>query len=279
MSMSKELRPVDGFKNEFIKMEFEIKKLLPPHVPFEKFERTVLTAVQMNPVILEADRRSLFNACLKAAQDGLLPDGSESALVVYKTKDGPKVQHIPMIRGIIKKVRNSGELGTIVAEVVYKNDEFDYFTNETGPHIVHKPNVFGDRGDPVGAYALIRTKDGNPYIEVMSRDQIMAVKSVSKAKDTGPWSGSFESEMWRKTVLRRCSKKAPMSSDIESLVQRDDELTDLDAVKTGSKAKTIENDILGTSEPIQDAEVVKPSAIQPKQMELNQEAQSDFEKF
>ena len=49
--------------------------VLPRHIPVERFGRVVLTAVQTNPVLSNVERRSLWNACMKAAQDGLMPDG------------------------------------------------------------------------------------------------------------------------------------------------------------------------------------------------------------
>jgi hypothetical protein len=43
---------------------------------------------------------------VKLAQDGLLPDGREAAVVMF----GNKAQAMPMIAGILKKVRQSGEV-------------------------------------------------------------------------------------------------------------------------------------------------------------------------
>ena len=61
----------------------------------------------------------------------------------------------------------------------------------------------------------------------MTEAQIQDVKNVSKAKDSGPWSGAFADEMRRKTVLRRLSKRLPMSTDLEQVITRDDEFYDL----------------------------------------------------
>src|SRR5271170_7688988 len=66
----------------------EFAKGLPSHIPAERFTRVVLTAVAQNPRLLKADRASLFTACMRAATDGLLPDGRDGALVTYSTKIG-----------------------------------------------------------------------------------------------------------------------------------------------------------------------------------------------
>ena len=52
----------------------QFRMVLPNHISVEKFQRTVLTAVQNDPELLNADRQSLLLACMKCAQDGLLPD-------------------------------------------------------------------------------------------------------------------------------------------------------------------------------------------------------------
>jgi recombination protein RecT len=162
---------------------------------------------------------------MKAAQAGLLPDGREAALVMF----GEKVQYMPMIAGILKLVRNSGELSSISSQIVHKNDPFEFFVDGDGEHLKHTPLIFGDRGEKIGVYALAKTKDGAVYIEVMTKDQVMAVKGVSRSKN-GPWSGPFADEMWRKTVVRRLSKRLPMSTDLEQALHVDDEMYDLKPV-------------------------------------------------
>jgi len=218
----------------------EIMKVLPPHVTPDKFMRVVLTAISQNPDLYRADRRSLFTACVKAAQDGLLPDGREAALVIFNTKEKftdehdkkqerwiKKVQYMPMVYGILKKVRNSGELLSIVANVVFEQDTFRYWVDDVGEHVTHEPNVLApDRGKLIAGYAIAKTKDGGIYIEVMSRGQIEQVRAVSKAKDDGPWVAWYD-EMARKTIIRRLSKRLPMSTDIERVIRRDDEMYDL----------------------------------------------------
>ena len=220
---------------EVAKMQAQFQAALPAHVPAEKFVRVVMTAINGNPDLQNADRRSLLEAAMKAAQDGLIPDGRESAFVVFNTNAGTKqqprwikkVQYMPMVWGIAKKIRNSGELESLTANVVYEHDSFEYRLGDD-EQILHSPKMLGSRGKPIGAYAIIKTKAGGIYREVMNEEEINAVRDISKAKDSGPWSGPFFTEMWRKTVLRRLAKRVPMSTDNEALMQRDDELYDLD---------------------------------------------------
>jgi recombination protein RecT len=220
---TKALAPIDEIRGSIARMEGEFAKTLPSHIDVKKFMRVTMTAIQNNPSILGADRSSLYSACMKAAQDGLLPDGREAALVPY----GQTVQYMPMIGGLLKKARNSGEIASINAVMVYTGDEFEYWIDERGEHIKHKPNLDTDRGQKRLVYATAQTKDGGVYIEVMTQEQVMAVRNVSRSKG-GPWSGPFEDEMWRKTALRRLTKRLPSSTDLDQTLKLDEENYDLD---------------------------------------------------
>ena len=216
-------------KNEVQQQEAELRKMLPPSIPSDKFVRTVQTAITLNPDLAEADKNSVLTACMKAASDGLVLDGREAALTIYnvKQKDGTwkKVaQYIPMVAGIIKRVRNSGEVARLNAFVVYKNDLF-HVSYGLEMSLKHEPN-FADPGEPLGAYAVCLFKDGQTDFEFMSLQQIEGVRERSKSKDSGPWKTDW-SEMARKTAIRRLSKRLPVDSDMSRVVERIDEDYDL----------------------------------------------------
>ncbi len=63
-------------------------------------------------------------------------------------------------------------------------------------------------------------KDGGVYREIMTVADVEKVRAISRAKDSGPWTVWWD-EMARKTVLRRLSKRLPMSSDLDDLIHRD----------------------------------------------------------
>lgn len=224
--------PAATFRDQWTKQEQEITAALPPHIPVERFMRVVMTAVSASPDLLAADRRSLFESSMKAAQDGLLPDGRDGALVIFnaKVKDNgkdvwiKKVQWMPMVGGILKKIRNSGELLTISAYVAYEKDEFEYTLGDE-ESIVHRPCLEEDRGRPRLVYAVAKTKDGGVYREIMTFKDVEKVRGVSRAKDSGPWKDWWD-EMAKKTVIRRLAKRLPMSSDLDDLIRRDDDLYD-----------------------------------------------------
>lgn len=217
--------PLARARGDIDKMEGQFKMALPAHIPVERFARVVMTAVGSNPDLLRADRTSLLEASLKAAQDGLLPDGRDGALVIY----GQKVQWMPMIAGILKKVRNSGELLSISAYVAHEKDKFFYRLGDDET-IEHEPFLDGDPGKPRIVYAVAKTKDGGTYREVMTVTEVEKVRSVSKAKNSGPWT-TWWGEMARKTVLRRLAKRLPMSTDLDDVIRRDDALYDFEGAR------------------------------------------------
>jgi phage RecT family recombinase len=224
------LRPIDQIRRQLEKMSAEFEVALPQHIPVDRFKRVAITAINQNPELLGADRKSLFAACMRAAQDGLLPDGREGAFVVYKNKvkneetgkDSwiPSVQWMPMVYGIIKKLRQ-GQIIKVTAYEVYERDEFEYLLGDD-ESIYHKPYVGKDApGEVIAAYAVATFKDGHVERRVMPRWQIDKVRQASKAPNSPAWVNWF-GEMSCKAVLRRLSKYLPMPTELEDMLNRAD---------------------------------------------------------
>lgn len=255
------------------KLEEKFRKALPKSMPTERFIRCVQTLVMTNEGLLAGDRSSLYNSALEAAQDGLYLDGKEAALVVFNVNVGTKeaarwikkVKYMPMVQGILKKVRNSGELSTLASQVVHQNDKFRFWVDDLGEHVVHEPLSFGTRGEAIGVYALARTKDGANYVEIMDKAQVEAVKSKSRAQSSLMWT-TFESEGWRKSAIRRLSKRLPMSSDLEVVIKRDDELFDLEPGAEETQPKPAQSSRLGkiiAAKPAPAPAVAAPAPARP----------------
>lgn len=217
----KKVTPLQEIRSTMEAPEFrqQLKMALPPHIEVDKFIRVAITAVSQDNAIAN-NRPSFYTACLKAAADGLLPDGKEAAFVKF----GDSVTYMPMISGILKKVRNSGEIAMIDSQIVYEHDKFTFRPGiDQAP--IFEPNWFGKRGAAIGVYAVAKTKEGSYFVEIMNKDQIAAIKNVARTKTV--WDGAFGPEMWRKSAIRRLAKRLPVSTDIEQVIQRDDDLIDL----------------------------------------------------
>jgi recombination protein RecT len=207
--------PGREFGVQLIELKPQLQQALPAGIAADRFMRVTLTAIQLQPELLECERKSLLLACLRAANDGLMPDGREGAFVVFKDKKrGLKLaQWMPMYMGLLKKVRNTGELLSISANVVYERDQFDYELGDN-ERIVHKP-ALGNRGKPIAAYAIAHLKGGGIEREVMTAEAIRQVQAVSRSTAEGtPWS-QWPDEMARKTVIRRLYKRLPSSTEMD----------------------------------------------------------------
>jgi len=212
-----------------------------------RFTAVVVRAVQENPELLQADRTSLFFACQKAAQDHLIPDGKEGFLGIYSVKakkDGKdvwvkKVQWQPMIGGLRKILANARI--NIRAEIVYEEDLFLYDQGDS-PCIVHKPIVFGKRGDIVGAYAIATNMDTGEIIgrETMDLAELEKVRAASK-NPSGNVYTIWDTEMKRKAVAKRLFKQLPLPDSIREVIERDNEQFDMhQAPEVSDVAKTVQ---------------------------------------
>ena len=239
--MTKAIAPIDEVRRTLQSPGFtaELGNALPTHVKVEKFQRVAMSAIQQNPALLNCDRKSLFASCMTAAQLGLFTDGflGEAYLVPYKDK----VQFQPGYRGLIKLVRQSGDINSISSNVVYENDHFDYELGDN-EHILHKP-VLGSRGDMIFVYAIAKFKDGSVQRVVLTRADVMKIKKSSQSSGSkySPWQ-TFEEEMWKKTAIKRLCKLLPLNTDIQQAI------TISDQADIGNQATLVNDDLVVESE-------------------------------
>jgi recombination protein RecT len=280
-------KPMVVLGNQLEEMADKWRQALPAHIPLERFKRVVMTAIQHNPQLVMADRYTLWTSATKAAQDGLLPDGREGALVIFRTKvkvkdkTGKEVEQwidavtwMPMIAGIRKKVRNSGEIKDWNARVVYQKDKFVYRLGDD-EFIEHEPYTGSDEpGEIVAAYSIARLKSGEVSREVMTRRQIDKVRLVSKSKDGPAWTQWFD-EMARKTVARRHSKVLPMSTDLDDLIRQDDHLYEVGAQETAPQRPKLADFKPVPGTPLVEVED-KPEDVKPEEQSVAEEERTEF---
>lgn len=217
-------------RKDLTAMTEQFRTALPSHVPPERFVRIAVTAIATKPDLQSLDRVALYAQLMMCAQDGLLPDGREAAIVpYYDSKLRQKMpKYMPMVGGYCKRARQSGVLKTLDAHCVYEKDEYDAWTDETGEHFkFRKYRGPDDRGKPILSFAYAITTDGALYFEEIDEAQMLAIAKCSKA-DFGPWNSDFRDEMKRKSAIRRlCKYRLPSSTDLDELIRRDDDLYEL----------------------------------------------------
>ncbi len=209
--------------------EGHLRSLLPQAMTVDKFQGIVVAAVADNMALLDCDRGSLLKACLSAAELGLSLNKSMGEADILKVWDGRMKKNVaqfrPRYKGLMKLALQGGEVLKIESRLVYSKDLFEV---EEGieSRIIHKHGL-SDRGEKIGAYCVWKLKNGETQFEIMSKEEILAIRdrSSSKTKDgtiVGPWD-TDEPEMWRKTVVRRASKYMPLSTEAQRAVMTDNQ--------------------------------------------------------
>jgi recombination protein RecT len=165
---------------------------------------------------------SIVQAIKDAATLGLEPTGLTGEAVIYPYKDVAKL--VPMWRGYLKRIRNSGKVQDIDTRLIYVNDEFDHWTTASGFEFMHHPvrpapdESIDSRGAYWGAIAWAVMPSGFKVGEVMpaadinreARDKSESWRNEEK-RASSPWATHW-GEMARKTVLRRLSKRLPQEA-------------------------------------------------------------------
>lgn len=181
--------------------------------------------------ILQADKKtggkiakctpeSLVLAILQAASYGLQLDTSDAYIIPY---GGEATLSIGW-RGMVKLAKRGGELTDIEAEVVYPGERFvaSRGTDPTRHGLIHEISI--DRaGELRAVYALITLADGSKTFEIMSREDVDAVRAVSKAPNSPAWKNWF-GEMGKKAVIRRALKRFSMTAEVASIIANDEAL-------------------------------------------------------
>jgi recombination protein RecT len=235
-TLTRDRTPYEKFRDRLDSMRGEIAALV-GRGNVDRFCRVTCNAVQAKPELLNADGRSLFLACMEAAQDNLMPDGHEAVFNIFNTKvktpEGErwisKVQYMPMVGGIVKKLYESGYVKMVDAVAVYERDTFEYERGDT-PRLYHVPYAGDDDpGRITAAYVVIRMTNGEVKREVMFRRDIEKAHHAStnyknsvrfKKDETGPWV-EWPDQMAIKSVLHRVDKQMPSAPAIEHVLEAD----------------------------------------------------------
>lgn len=178
--------------------------------------------VRKVPKLLDCEKQSLLSALMISAQFRFMPSGvsGEAYIIPY----GKDANFQLGYQGLVTLIWRTGKVKSIKAIVVYDNEEFVYEEGMT-TKLIHKPTKFGEkRGAAIGVYAVAETVNGGHAFKVMSKDQVMAIKDMSKAKarPESPWNSKDpEMWMWKKTCVIQLAKLLPKSQEIVRAIEED----------------------------------------------------------
>lgn len=206
----RDLINAESFKNE-------IAKVLPKHLTPERMTRVALTAFLKTPGLLSCTPESLTNALLICSQAGLEPDGRLAHLIPY----GNACTVIFDYKGLVTLAIRNG-MQAVYADKVCEDDVFDACVENGVKKITHRPDFRKSRGEAVCYYSVCQ-RDGVTDWEVMTKEEVDAIRARSKAGQNGPWKTDYD-EMAKKTVLRRMSKRWDLLPEIADVINRDDDM-------------------------------------------------------
>ena len=186
-------------------------------------------AVRETPKLLECAPDSIQKEIMKCCADGLVPDSKEAVILPYFNKDNKRSEanYQPMVYGIIKRMKELGSVASITVELVHEADTF-YVNLSDVEDTKHEFDIFSDdRGKVVGAYCITRDKDRHViHREIMLRSDLDKVRQASKSPNSPAWK-VWESEMFKKAVLRRLSKYISLDNDkLKQMIERIDQFFD-----------------------------------------------------
>jgi recombination protein RecT len=248
-------------KNLFEANKSAIMAVLPKHVTADRLMKIALSTTSKDAKLLACAPKSLFRCVVEAASLGLEPGGAlgEAYLVPFKGDATLVIGY----RGLIKLARQSGEIKSIRARVVYADDTFqvEYGLRET---ITHVPALGADERkdeDIVAVYAIAEYNDGDPQFEVMTKGQVDAIRKRSASASSGPWVTDY-AEMAKKTVIRRLSKVLPLSAEKSEGFHK--AIAHENAVDMGERSPVIDVPFLGDDEDAGEAPQTRADSLLAK---------------
>src|SRR5579885_934316 len=231
----RQLVTVEQYKSEVLPPDkaAAVFRASPAPLRPEVFERNLAIALMQNPDLMGFHPSLVYREVTKAAALGLLLDpqlGEAYLVVAYNGKTKRKEPQLRIgYKGMCKLARQSGNVSTVYAREVCQNDRVDVNLGYPPELKITPADLFGDRGPPVGYVALISFKDNTFDFEAMSvaecrkiRDRSDGWKAYKEDKiRSTPWS-TDESEMSKKTVLRRLMKRQELSPEMRQAIEIED---------------------------------------------------------
>lgn len=190
------------------------------------FATSIMQIVNSNPMLLNAEPMSIFNAACMAATLNLPINNNLgfAYLVPYKNS---KTGHVEAqfqlgYKGFIQLAQRSGQFERLVSLPVYKDQ------------LIEKDLIKGfkfnwsidpdEKEQPIGFYAYFKLINGFTAELYMSREQIdkhAKRYSQSYRKNSGVWADNYE-QMALKTVIKLLlSRQAPLSIEMQKAVLSD----------------------------------------------------------
>jgi recombination protein RecT len=197
--------------------------LLPPDISLAQFRAALYLELSGRPALAECTTQSLRDAVIKAATYGLLPGRDCHFLPFSNRQRGGKkdATYVPNYFGLILALERTGKIRRAFAHPVHEGDTWDFNLFQDRP--VHIPAV--TLGKPQGKelfyYGAVMFKDNTCAFEVVTLDELEAIKQRSPAHESGPWV-TDRVMMCRKSCLKRVAKYVRLTPELGKLLDDED---------------------------------------------------------
>ena len=242
-----------------MKSHASLSKLIPAQAKGDVKPEVILDQIHhqlkhsKNKDKLAACKASTIAAAIKyCCQMGLEPGWGNGTPDVYLIVYGTDCTTQLSYAGELKLAKREGKFKNLYSDIVYSGDEFTAWNDMEGQHFEHKKKGFENRTDEniVGVYAAALTNEGDPYLEIMTVEQVDQLeKKTRKGSNQSPAWRDWWTQMARKTVLRRVIKNLPQSRTQTLAESLDNQSTVLDVepekVSTNVKQLTSAKDVIG----------------------------------
>jgi recombination protein RecT len=185
----------------------------------ERFTRTALAALAASPYVVErCSAGSIVAAILRAATLRLELDPALGQAYIVPRRDQATLQI--GARGWVDLAYRTGKLIAIDVGDICENDTV-YYVRGTSPRLEVRPPIGRPRGKPVAYYCAAQWRDGGSTVEVMSIEEIHAIRDAHSEEwqrrgAQSVW-GKHPAEMAKKTVVSRARKTWPVAIVAEGI--------------------------------------------------------------
>lgn len=191
----------------------EVQAGLPEGFNIQRFVNNSIALLNGNEALQEFQRKypqvartQIQLGLMQGAYLGLDFMSAEAYLVPY----GSTLQFQTSYKGMSKiaKKYSIRPVSDIYANVVREDDLFETEVKDGKQTYIFKPVAFSNK-PVIGAFATVTYADGECLIETMSKAELEATRSKSKAAGSMAWK-DFTSEMYKKVVIKRLCKRIPI---------------------------------------------------------------------
>lgn len=181
----------------------EANKANGTQVCFESELSFFMRLVSNNSDFLRCSESSLVEAFLNIAKVGLSIDPKPLLAYIGINYDIGCAEFGIGYRGYYRLGARSGHIKSTIPELIYEKDKFEFRGSDS--KVLHHVSSLSqtERGQFAGGYCTTHLNNGQIVTTTMSPEEIMAIESVGQQYQNSAWNSVFNTEMKRKTLLRR----------------------------------------------------------------------------